>query len=252
MLKTRVVPVLLLQDNALVKTVKFKHPKYVGDVVNAIRIFNEKEVDEIVVLDISATPQKRSPNFDLIKDLAGECFMPLSYGGGVRSLDDMRQLFSLGVEKVAINTHALEDLNFVTQAAKQFGSQSIVVSIDVKKTLFGQYKILSALGKIKPPQDLVGYVKAIEEAGAGEIFLTSVDKDGTLSGYDLDLIRQLTSASSLPLIACGGAGNLADLAAAKQAGASAVAAGSLFVFHGKHKAVLIHYPKQEELTNLLN
>lgn len=250
MLRHRVIPALLLQNSGLVKTLRFKDPKYVGDPINAIRIFNAKEVDELMVLDITASREKREPNYALIEQFAGECFMPLAYGGGVRTVEQARHIFSLGVEKICVQTAALDNPHVITDLADRFGSQSIVASIDIKRTwLKGPQAYCSALGRlIKGPwlERLCSFVSL----GAGEILLNSVDKDGTLTGPDLDLIQQASRSIDVPLIAVGGVSSLTDIRAAVDAGASAVAAGAFFVFHGPHRAVLITYPKYSELENL--
>jgi imidazole glycerol-phosphate synthase subunit HisF len=251
MIRTRVIPCLLLRDRGLVKTVKFKHPKYVGDPINAVKIFNEKEVDELFFLDITATAENRKPPFKLISQIASECFMPFGYGGGIRDLDAIKDLFSLGVEKVAINSYAVEKSSFIRDAADLFGSQSIVVSIDVKKNLFGKYRVYTHGGRRSTSFDPVNFAMQMEQVGAGEIFLNSIDRDGTMQGYDLDLIRRVAEAVTIPVVACGGAGKVDDLRdAIKKAGASAVSAGSMFVFKGKHRAVLINFPTAEELVTI--
>jgi cyclase len=252
MLKTRVVPCLLVQGSGLVKTVAFRNSRYVGDPINAVRIFNEKEVDELVVLDITATAEQRSPNLRLISELASECFMPLAYGGGIRSLEHLERIFSLGVEKVVINSEAADRPAFIEEAAARFGSQSVIVSIDAKKRWRGGYEARTRSGRSGTGLDPVRFARDMESAGAGEILLNSVDRDGSMRGYDLELVRAVSQSVNIPVIACGGAGSLADLAAAvKQGGASAVAAGSMFVFHGKHRAVLINYPSIAELEQVL-
>jgi cyclase len=247
MLGMRVIPVLLLAEDGLVKTVRFQAPTYVGDPINAVRIFNEKEVDEIVVLDIRATPEGRGPDFERIRELAGECFMPLCYGGGVRTLQDIERLIAVGVEKVAVNSRAVEEPGFVKEAADRFGSSTLVASIDVKAGFFGRATVWSGGGKGNSKRDPVEFAKEMEAMGAGEILLNSIDRDGTFSGYDLDLVRRVSDAVSVPVVACGGAGNLADLHRVTGAHASAAAAGSLFVFQGPHRAVLISYPSPAEL-----
>lgn len=252
MLKHRVIPCLLLRGSGLVKTLKFTKPKYVGDPINAIRIFNDKEVDELLVLDIEASKQNREPNYDLIEQFAGECFMPLAYGGGVTSLDQAKRLFSLGVEKVTLQTSVLTNLDLVNKIASCYGNQSVVVSIDIKKNLIGRYKLFSsAVGKVLS-QDWQEYLKMAVAAGAGEILINAVDRDGTLSGMDLPLIERAASDCPVPLIAVGGVGSLADIKAAVSAGASAIAAGAFFVYYGPHRAVLITYPKYDELSSLLD
>lgn len=253
MLSTRVIPVLLLKNKGLVKTIKFEKEKYVGDPINAVKIFNEKQVDELVFLDILASKEQRGPDFDLIYDIARECFMPFAYGGGIKTIKQIRKLFSLGAEKAVINNWAIENPSFIKQAADFFGSQSIVVSIDVKKDSAGEDKVYRAtkneLTNLKP----VDFALKMEAEGCGEIFLNSIEKDGTMQGYDIALIKKITSAMRIPVIACGGAGKLEDFAkAVGQGQASAVAAGSLFVFHGKHRAVLINYPSQQQLKKILN
>jgi len=251
MLRHRVIPCLLLQDDGLVKTLRFENPKYVGDPINAIRIFNEKEVDELLVLDIQASKSKREPNYDLIEEFAGECFMPLAYGGGIASVHQARRLFSIGVEKVAIQTGALANLDLVNDIAVRYGNQSVVVALDIKKNLLGRYKLYSSATGKALDRDWLELIKLAIDAGAGEILINAVDRDGTLSGMDLSLIENVASVCSIPLIAAGGVGSLADIKAAVKAGASAVACGAFFVYQGPHRAVLITYPKYDELTALL-
>jgi cyclase len=252
MLKTRVIPCLLLKGRGLVKTVKFKNPKYVGDPINAVKIFNDKEVDELIFLDIEATVDGRKPPFKLISEIASECFMPLSYGGGLRDLDDIKTIFNLGVEKVIINSYAIENPDFVKEASGCYGSQSIVVAVDVKRNSFGKYEIFSLGGRKKTKLNLVDHVKQMEKLGAGEIFLNSIDRDGTMEGYDIEMMKKVTDTVSIPAIASGGAGKIGDFAeAVRKGGASAVAAGSMFVFHGKHRAVLITYPSIHDLEEAL-
>lgn len=251
MLKHRVIPSLLLHNDGLVKTIKFKDPKYVGDPINAIKIFNEKEVDELMLLDITASKKKRSPNYKLIEQIAGECFMPLTYGGGIKSEKEASQIFSLGVEKICLQTAVLDNLPFITSLAERFGSQSITVSIDLKKNWLGKtYLHHASTGKLLKEDSWLENLKKMVHAGAGEVLLNSVDKDGTMSGPALDLIQQASDAIDVPLVAVGGISNLEDIKAAVDAGASAVAAGSFFVFQGPHRAVLITYPKYHELEKL--
>jgi imidazole glycerol-phosphate synthase subunit HisF len=251
MIETRVIPCLLLRHGGLVKTVRFKDAKYLGDPINIVRIFNDKEVDELVLLDITATPEGRGPRFDMLAKITNECFMPLCYGGGVRTLADVRALFSLGVEKVAVNSYAAKDSSFITAAAEQFGSQSIIGSIDVRRNWRGKSEVVTHGGRQRTGKDAVEHAQELEARGAGELLLNSIDRDGTMKGYDLELIRQVASAVRVPVVACGGAGSVADLGrAVKEAGASAAAAGSLFVFQGRHRAVLINYPMARELREL--
>jgi imidazole glycerol-phosphate synthase subunit HisF len=247
MLQTRVMPCLLLQNSKLVKTIKFKNPNYVGDPVNAIKIYNEKEVDELIFLDITATIDNKKPSFKTISEIASECFMPLTYGGGINNLDDMRTIFNLGVEKIAINSYGVENPSFIVKASEKFGSQSIIVSIDVKKKLVGSYDIYTHSGTKNAHIDPIDWAKKVQDLGAGEILLTSIDRDGTMEGYDLPLINKICDAVSIPVIVCGGAGKVEDFAKAVHAGASAVAAGSLVVYHGSVQGVLINFPSIDEL-----
>ena len=249
MFRARVIPCLLLKGDGLVKTVRFKEPKYVGDPINAVKIFNEKEVDELIFLDITATPEGRTPSFDRVRDIASECFMPMCYGGGVRSLEHARQLFNLGVEKVALNTAAAESPALITELANAFGNQSIIVGVDVKSDWLGRPRVFTHCGTKNTGRVPVEYVREMEERGAGEILLNSVDRDGTMHGFDVELIREVTGVVHIPVVACGGAGSVAHLGAAVAAGASGVAAGSLFVFTGPHRAVLINYPTASELND---
>ena len=252
MLQTRVIPCLLLKNNALVKTVKFNKPNYIGDAINTIRIFNQMEVDELIFLDINATNENKKPPFNLIADIASECFMPFSYGGGLRTIEDIKQIFTIGVEKVSINSYAMENPSFIREASDKFGSQSIVVSIDVKKTFRGKYIVYTNSGKKKININPVEYAKKIEKYGAGEILLNSIDKDGTWDGYDIDLLKSITSVVNIPVVSCGGAGKIHHLAEAVSiGGASAVTAGSMFVYQGKDLGVLINYPTRDELKNIL-
>jgi len=250
MLKHRVIPSLLLQNGGLVKTLRFDKPKYVGDPINAIRIFNDKEVDELIVLDITASKFSLEPNYALIEQFAGECFMPLAYGGGIHSIEQAQRLFALGVEKVCLQTAALKDLSLITRIADRFGSQSVVVSADVKKGLFGKRSLYSAATQKTLTMPWLAYIQSAVEAGAGEVLLNSVYHDGTMKGMDLELIHEASAALSVPLIAVGGVGSLADIKAAVNAGASAVSAGAFFVFQGPHRAVLITYPNYKELESL--
>lgn len=246
------IPVLLIHKGGLVKSVKFKNYKYVGDPINAVKIFNEKEIDEIVVLDIDATREKRPPDFEKIKEIAGEAFIPLAYGGGISTIEEIKQLFYLGVEKIILNNAAFNEPDLVTTAAKIVGSQSVVVSIDVKKNAFGKYRVYIKNGSENTGKDPVSFARQMQEAGAGEIFLNSIDRDGTYQGYDLNLIKTVSNPLSIPLIACGGVSDIREFYFAIQSGASAVAAGSLFVFQRPHNAVLINYPDESELRKHLN
>lgn len=252
MLIPRVMPCLLLKNGSLVKTIKFQDPGYIGDPINAVRIYNEKEVDELIFLDIMATLEKRRPPFEVLTQIASECFMPVAYGGGIRDLDDIQAIFKLGIEKVAINSYAVENPSFIRAAAEKFGSQSIVVAMDVRKKRFGGYEVVTRGGKQSTKLDPVKWAVQMAETGAGEILLTAVDRDGTQEGYDIELLRSVTSAVDIPVIACGGAGKLADFAeAVKQGGVSACAAGSMVVYFGRNRAVLINFPTRAELEKVL-
>lgn len=252
MLTTRVIPTLLLKGTGLVKTTKFDKPVYIGDPINAIKIFNTKEVDELVLLDISASREGREPAFETIRTITDECFMPLSYGGGVRTVEHIRTILKLGIEKVVLNSAALTNPTLVREAASEFGSQAIIVSIDVKKPLLGGHTVFSATGARIPEKDPVKWAKHLEAQGAGEIYLTAVDRDGTMKGYDIDLIRSVAAAVNIPVIASGGAGKVDDFVQARACGASAVSAGAMFVFQGPHRAVLITYPPRNVLESLLS
>jgi cyclase len=249
MLRTRVIPCLLLRGHGLVKTKRFKDSVYVGDPVNAVRIFSEKEVDELVLLDIDASREGREPNYELIAEIAGECFMPVAYGGGVHTLEQVRKLIRSGVEKVVVNSAAYASTEVIRAAADVFGSQAVVGAVDVKKPLFGGWKPMAKSGTVDAGVALDAHVQALVKAGAGELFINSIDRDGMMGGFDLELIRGVSSSVDVPVIACGGAGSVDHLREAVQrGGASAVAAGSLFIFHGKHRAVLISYPSATELA----
>ena len=251
MFRPRIIPCLLLKGKGLVKTVKFKEPKYLGDPINAVRIFNEKETDELVFLDITAGPEKRTVHLDVVRQIGDECFMPFAVGGGIRSIESIREILSAGAEKVVLNSHAIENPDFVRQAADRFGNQSIVVSIDVQKKMFGRYEVFIYGGRQGTGMDPAELARTMQERGAGEILINSINRDGTGEGYDLELVSRVTAAVNIPVVACGGAGTLLHMAeAVKQGGASAAAAGSLFVFHGKRRAVLINYPTRSELTQL--
>ncbi|MDR2407982.1 MAG: AglZ/HisF2 family acetamidino modification protein [Bacteroidales bacterium] len=250
-LTTRIIPTLLLKNNGLYKGVKFQSHKYIGDPINTIKLFNEKECDELVILDITATLENKNPNFELLKDIASEAFMPMAYGGGLNAIEDIRTVFSLGYEKVILNTAAIINPNLIKAAAHEYGSQSIVVSVDAKKTVFNDYMIYIKSGTQKVKNYLLEHIKNIISLGAGEILLSNIDKDGCMSGYDLNLVNLVARHSSVPVIASCGAGKLDDFVQAKKNNASAVAAGSMFVYQGPHRAVLINYPPYELLLEKL-
>jgi imidazole glycerol-phosphate synthase subunit HisF len=248
----RIIPCLLLDKSGFYKTTRFKNPVYLGDPVNILRIFNEKSVDEIVVFDIGATPARRGPNFGFLQDLASECFMPLAYGGGITSIAEMKRLFQIGFEKVVLNSVLAENPGVLPEAAAIFGSQSVVACIDVKRTLLGGYEVVTMGARRKLGRRPDAWAKELEGLGAGEIIINSVDQDGTLSGYDLQLIKLVTAAVSIPVIACGGARNATDFSdAVKHGNASACGAGAMFVFQGRHRAVLINVPSEQEIRAAL-
>lgn len=248
MFRPRVIPILLLRNLGLVKSVKFKDHRYIGDPINAVKIFNDKKADELVFLDILASKEGRLPNHDLIQKISDESNMPFAYGGGIRSLDNIRDALKYGAEKVVINSAAITNPAFVRQAAEEFGTSTIVVSVDVKKNLFGKYIVFTHSGTTKTDLDPLRICLELENAGAGEIILNSIDRDGTMEGYDIDLLHLVTKNTSIPIVAAGGAGSFTDFKkAVKEGGASAVAAGSMFVFHGPRRAVLISFPTHQEL-----
>ena len=245
MREKRIIPCLLIRGNKLVKTTKFKNDVYIGDPVNAARIFSDKEVDEIIILDIEATKEKRAPNYELIAEIAGECFMPLTYGGGITNVDQVRKLIRSGIEKVVINSYAYLSTQLIAEAVGIFGSQAVVGGIDVKKKILGSYQLMSTSATIAIDISLGEHVYNLVEAGVGELFINSIDRDGQMLGYDLELIKKVVKSVNIPVIACGGAGKLDHLKEALNYGLSGVAAGSMFVYHGKHKAVLINYPQNK-------
>ena len=250
MLKIRVIPCLLLKNDGLVKSVKFKKTTYIGDPINAVKIFNDKEVDELLFIDIEATKQGREPNYDLISRISCEAFMPFGYGGGITRVDQVKKLARLGVEKVSLNACARKNPDIIMQAAEVAGSSSVVASIDVKKDMLGRYRVFDYTEQRSTSFDPVEYAQLMEHKGAGEIFLNAVDRDGTFSGYDTELIKKVSQAVSIPVVAMGGAGKIQDFAEAVENGASAVAAGSFFVFYGPHRAVLITYPDKQALKEI--
>tara|TARA_R110002050_G_scaffold54685_11_gene123568 strand:+ start:340 stop:1101 length:762 start_codon:yes stop_codon:yes gene_type:complete len=247
MLRPRIMPCLLLKDGSLVKTTKFKKPLYVGDAVNAIKIFNGKEVDELVLIDIS----KKSIPFDVIRKITKECFMPLCYGGSIKTLEDMKTLFQLGIEKIIINTLLFENPDLVRKAIELFGSQSIVASVDVKKNFWGVSKVYRH--SLKKTIDLspVEYLTQLEDLGVGEILLYSVDRDGTWDGMDNELINQMSTNTHLPIISCGGVGNIKDVEDGIMNGSSGVAIGSMCVYSKKNMGVLIKFPKQNDVEQII-
>lgn len=246
----RVIPCLLLQDGGLVKTQKFKKPKYVGDPINAVRIFNDKYVDELIFLDIRASRLNQEPDYDLIARIAGECFMPLCYGGGVKTLEQAKKLVSLGVEKIAVNSACIHQPNLVMQLVAELGAQSVVGAMDVKRNFWGREQVYDASHNKLINLDPLRHAQQMVAAGVGEIFINDVDRDGMFSGYNFELIAKLSQMTNVPLIACGGANDLDDMQKVFASGASAAAAGSMFVFYGPHRAVLITYPEYAQIKKL--
>ncbi|TLU86001.1 MAG: glycosyl amidation-associated protein WbuZ [Chlorobium sp.] len=254
MLYPRIIPCLLLHKKGLVKTTKFNDPKYVGDPINAVKIFNEKEVDEIIVVDIDASRHGHEPDYQLIEKLAVECRMPLCYGGGIKTIEQAQRIFSLGVEKIAISSAAISKPALITEIAERVGNQSVVVVLDVKKRMIGsKYEIYIHNGTQATGIDPVVFAKQAEELGTGEIVINSIDQDGVMKGYDQSLINKIREVISIPLTVLGGASSLEDIGQIiQQHGIIGVAAGSLFVFKGKFRAVLINYPVHEEKQNLIS
>ncbi len=253
MLRPRIIPCLLIHDKGLVKSVQFKDHKYVGDPINAVRIFNEKECDELMVLDIDATTLHLEPDYKMIENLAAECRMPLCYGGGIKTAEQAQRIFSLGVEKIAISSAAVSNPELIADIAGRVGSQSVVVVIDVKKKLLGGYELYTHNGQNSSGKNPVEFAKMVEQMGAGEIVVNSIDQDGIMKGYDMNITEKIRQAISLPLTVLGGAGNIQDIGKLISSyGIIGAAAGSLFVFKGVYKAVLINYPSWEEKDNLIN
>jgi cyclase len=249
----RVIPVLLLRNKGLVKTVKFQEHKYIGDPFNAVKIFNEKEVDELTFIDIDASKENREPPYDYLKEIASECFMPLGYGGAVKSMDQIKRLIQSGIEKIIINHQALENPNFIKLATDTYGSSTIVGAMDVKKNFFGTYQVFSHVKKTTINLDPIKHAQNLEALGVGELFVNNVDLDGMMKGYDLALIKKITDSVTIPVIACGGAGSIEDIdKVINQSRAAAAAAGSMFVYHGKHRAVLITYPEYQVLNKIFS
>lgn len=248
MFRPRIIPVLLLQNKALVKSKAFKDYRYIGDPINAVKIFNDLKADELVFLDISATKEGRLISLDFVKNVGEEANMPFAVGGGIRSIEDIRSIIGAGAEKVIINSYAVENPDFIYQASETFGSSTIVVCIDVKKKLFGGLQTWTVSGTKSTGYSPVDFAKLMQEKGAGEIIIQSIEKDGMMNGYDIDLIRKISEAVSIPVVALGGAGNLNHMKQAFEEGfANGLAAGSMFVYYGALNGVLINYPKKSEL-----
>ena len=253
MLYPRIIPCLLVHNKGLVKTTRFKDPKYVGDPINAVKIFNEKEVDELIVLDIDASVKKQEPDYKLIENLAVECRMPFCYGGGIKTIEQAQRIFSLGVEKIAVSSLAVENKMVIADLVEKVGSQSVVVVIDVKKKfLSGKYEVFIHNGTKNTGIELMQFISEMEELGVGEVIINSIERDGLMNGYDLGLIKDVKNKVNIPLTVIGGAGSIQDIGEViHQNGIIGVGAGSLFVFKGKYRAVLIHYPTIDEKRELI-
>lgn len=253
MLRTRIIPALLLRNESLVKTVRFGRFTYIGDPCNTVRIFNELEVDELLFLDITATTEGRTPNLRMLQDIADECFMPLGYGGGIRTLDQAKAIFGIGFEKVAFNSHAVERPQLIEEIASPYGSQAVVVSIDVRLDSLRRHRVVTHGGKHRTSLDPVEWAKQVEARSAGEILLTAVDREGTWDGFDCELVKRVTDAVSIPVIAQGGAGNVDHIGqVVNECGASAVALGSMVVFQKKGMGVLVSFPDEQQLDRALH
>lgn len=250
MLRTRIIPVLLLKNRGLYKGINFKNHTYVGDPINTVKIFNDKEVDELVILDIEASLKSKVIDYEYLKEVVSEAFMPIAYGGGINSVEQARKLFSLGIEKVVLNSSAFQNPSLISKLAETFGAQSVVVSIDIKKSLFGAQVYIKSGTEKTNLNPLQASLQA-EKYGAGEIILNDIDKDGTRSGYNLEYVKAIANNLKIPVIVCGGARSIEDFIEAKKAGAHACAAGAMFVYHGPHRAVLISYPKYDDLRKAL-
>ncbi len=248
----RVIPCLLLHSEALVKTQKFQNPNYIGDPINAVKIFNDLEVDELILLNISASKEGKDPDYSHIEEIVSEAFMPVAIGGGIKNIEQAARLINIGVEKIVVNTGAFENMQVIKDISQRFGSQSAVLAIDIKKTLLGDCKVYDHRRKKVISVDLLTHIQNGVKAGAGEVFINFVDQDGLGKGYLYDVISQISEAIEVPLIVCGGAGSLDDISKAVKHGAAATAVGSMFVYAGKHKAVMINYPKYEILKNLFS
>lgn len=240
MLRKRVIPCLLLQNQSLVKTTSFKNPNYIGDAINTVRIFNELEVDEMIVLDIGLNKFKYKIQYDLLRKISSECFIPLAYGGGIKNLDEAKKIIDIGFEKIIINSSFHQKIDLINEISNELGSQSIIGSVDVKKNILGNYKIFTNGGKKKEKVSLLNWIKKLEEKGVGEIMITSIDKEGSWQGFDYDLINIIAKNVNVPIIAHGGAGSINDIIRALEYEISAVAIGNLFVYQKKGMGVLIN------------
>lgn len=252
MLQPRIIPILLLQNDAIVKTIKFRKPTYIGDPVNTVNLYNQFEVDELIILDINASARNKRPNFSLIEELCAETFMPLTYGGGINCLEDMRLLFKLGVEKIVLGKAAYLNKNLITEAANQFGSQAIVASVDYKNSIWGNRKVFVQNARIKVKICIEKYIEELINLGVGEILLNAVDRDGTMEGYDYEFVKYIAQKITIPVIAAGGAKNKFCIPKLiHYSGASAAAASSIFIYQNQARGVLINFPEREEIDKLL-
>lgn len=253
MFRPRIIPVLLIKDKALVKSIEFKNHKYIGDPINAVKIFNDLKADELVFLDIQASKEKRLISIDFVKTLAEETNMPFSVGGGIRTIEDIQKLIAAGAEKVVLSSIAFENPDFIQDAVENFGSSTIAICIDVKKNLFGKLKTYTQNGTKSHSYSPIEFAKLMEQKGAGEIIIQAIDKDGKMEGYDLNLIRDISNSVTIPVVALGGAGTIEDLKSAYFEGnANAMAAGSLFIYQSKKRGVLVNYPDKTELTRIFS
>lgn len=247
----RIIPCLLLHDRRLVKTVRFKNENYIGDPINAIKIFNEKAADEIIIIDIRKSIRRKAPDFDFLKNLTEQCFMPAAYGGGISSIADIKKVFEIGVEKVVLNSMAYVNPRCVRKAVHIFGAQSVVGAMDVKRGLTGKYTVYTRCGNHNTQINPVVYARYLEKIGVGEIFLNNITLDGSMTGYDLMLLKDVSSAVKIPVTACGGAGSIEDLSRGiRYGGVNAAAAGSMFVYMGSRKSILINYPDRETIRKI--
>ena len=247
----RLIPVLLLKGKGLVKTINFKDPRYIGEPINAVKIFNDLKADELVFLDINATKELRSISYELVRDIGDEAFMPFAVGGGIKNMKQIEKMLQAGAEKIVINSEAIRNPEFIAEASKTFGSQSIVISIDVKKSIFNKYSVWIDSGTKNTNKNPVELAKAYCDLGAGELLVNSINNDGMMNGYDIKLIKNISSLIEIPVIACGGAGNLSHMKDCFLEGqAHSLAAGSMFIYHGPRKAVLLNYPNKEELKGV--
>ena len=251
-LRPRVIPVLLLQNGGLVKTIKFKQPKYVGDPINAVKIFNEKEVDELLLLDINCSVNQTEPDYKLILEIVSEAFMPIGYGGGIKTVDQAKRIFDLGIEKIILNSSLQSNLELVSQISSIYGSSSVVANIDYKKNIFGKHKVYFKSGTVKFEYNPIDWALKLQEAGAGEIILNNIDKEGTYSGYDEELLSIISKKIKVPVVVSGGASSMDDFKKGFELGASGMAAGSMFIYKRPHNAVLISYPSSIEFKKLYN